>query len=297
MLNLKRAVLVALPCLSIGIGLMQAAWGGEFRASDVESVVQNLYSQDETERKSAAYKISEMGAEAKTTIPRLTELVQSDPVMNVRGEAANALGKMGPVAAPAVPALIEFLKSPDGGYERTYAAQALGQIRQRPADVVPVLTEAVKSDAEPVVRQLSARALGEFYTDAQSAVPVLVEALKKGDKEMREAAADGLKQIPAAPKDVPMLTELLSDEIDIARGAAARSLAGAGSEAVGAVPKLIVLLTDSNVSVRAAACGTLARIGPEAKAAIPALKKAALDPETGEDAKAALENIRKKRAP
>jgi len=90
---------------------------------------------------------------------------------------------------------------------------------------------------------------------------------------------------------------LLSDEVDIARGAAARSLAGAGSEAAGAVPRLILLLTDSNVSVRAAAAGTLGRIGPEAKAAIPALKKAALDPEIGDDAKDALNLIRKKRAP
>jgi HEAT repeat protein len=262
------------------------------RAADIETAIQNLYNQDDTARKSAAFKISEMGPEGKAAIPKLIELVQSDESMSVRGEAANALGKIGPTAAAAVPALIAFLESTDGGYERTYAAQSLGYIAKQPDKVVPVLLTHMNQDAEPVVRQLSARSLGQFGADARPALADIIKAIKQGDKDMREAAMSALASIPADKSSVPALTELLTDELDTARGAAAKSLGGAGTDAADAVPKLITLLNDTNADNRKAAATALGSIGYPAKTALPALKKALKDREIYDAAFDAITNIK-----
>jgi HEAT repeat protein len=269
-------------------------WASEYRASDVERAVKDLTSRDQYTRKSAAFHLSEMGPEAKQAVPQLIEVLQSDPLMTVRGEAASALGKIGPAATAAVPALIEFLTYTPGGYERTYAASALGNIGQQSALAVPALVNALQHDQEPVVRQLSARALAGFGADARPAIPPLIQAITDGDKELREAAAYGLRTIPAGPADVPALEKLLTDEIDVARESAARSIAGAGSEAVSAVPKLIALLQDENPSVREAAAVALGAIGPDAKDALPALKKSLSDAEVHDEAVEALVRISKK---
>lgn len=244
----------------------------EYRAADVEEAVQKLYSDSPEDRGSAGERLSEMGAEAKAAVPRLTEILRSDPVMSVRGEAAKALGNIGAAAEPATQALIDFLKNKEGQTERAYAATALGNIHAHPETTVPVLADIVQNDDHSVVRQLSARALGDFGKEAQSAIPVLIEAIQKGNKDMREAAIYALKEIPAAPRDVPALTAMLSDELTGARLAAARSIVGAGSEAEGAVPALIKLLQDTNSDVRLAAVQSLGTLGKSAKTALPALK-------------------------
>ncbi|PWT97659.1 MAG: glycosyltransferase [Candidatus Melainabacteria bacterium] len=291
--DVKGCIAVAL-ALSIGLaGTFVCA--SEYRASDVQKAVKDLSSRDEEIRHSAAYHLSEMGPEAKDAVPQLIEVLQSDPVISIRAEAASALGKIGAPASAAIPGLISFLKSKEGKYERTYAASALGGIGKQPELAVPALIDALQHDEEPVVKRLAAMALGSFGADARPAIPALIEALNEGNKDLREAAAYGLRKIPAGASDVPALTKLLDDDIDIAREAAARSIAGAGSEAVGAVPKLVALLEDKNASVREAAAGALGAIGPDAKEAVPALKKALTDAEVHDEAADALEQIKKRR--
>ncbi len=261
-MNFKRGFQLTLS-LSLLLGCTYScpnAHAEQYRQADVQAAIKELSSEDQWQRKSAGFHLSEMGPIAKDAVPALTQILLTDSFAGAKGEASNALGHIGPDAAPAIPALIAFLRSADGGYERTYAASALGGIARQPELCVPALIEAVQNDTEPVVRQLAARALGDFTAEAKAAVPALVESIKSGDKSMREAAADGLEHIPCAPKDVPGLTALLGDEIDSARIAAAKSIAGAGSEAVAAVPKLIELLSDSNPSVRAAAAAAIAKI-------------------------------------
>jgi HEAT repeat protein len=291
--KVKRCLLVVVAMAVCTGNLMVRA--AEYRAADVEEAVKELYSQDEGVRKSAAFHLSEMGPEAKNAIPMLIELLQSDPSMQVRGESASALGKIGPAASAAIPDLISFLKNKEGGYERTYAASALGNIGLQPELVLPALIDALQHDEEPVVRQLSARALGDFGERGRPAIQPLIQAIESGDKNLREAAAYGLRKIPAGPNDVPALIKLLSDDIDVSREAAAKSLAGAGSEGVAAVPKLITLLDDKNSSVREAAAAALGKIGPGAKAAVPALKRALTDAEIHDQAADALNRIRRKR--
>jgi HEAT repeat protein len=295
-IDLKGAVFVCAAAILLNYPCNLQVQAAESRDVDVQSAIQNLYNEDERERKSAAFTISEMGPEGKAAIPKLIELVQSDESMSVRGEAANALGKIGPTAAAAVPALIAFLESAGGGYERTYAAQSLGYIAKQPEKVVPVLLTHMNQDAEPVVRQLAARSLGAFAADARPALPDIIKAIKQGDKDMREAAISALASIPADKASVPAVTELLRDELDTARGAAARSLGGAGTDASDAVPRLITLLNDTNADNRKAAATALGSIGYPAKSALPVLKKALKDREVYDAAFDAINNIKNAKA-
>lgn len=258
---------------------LQIAWAGEYRAADVEECIRGLYSQADEDRASAGERLSEMGPDAKAAVPRLIEIVQSDPTMSVRGEAAKALGSIGKPAAAAVPSLIAFLKGKEGGLERAYAATALGNIQSQPAQCLAVLTSVIQaSDDDPTVRELSARALGDFGGEAAAAVPVLISAIKTGNKGMRDAASSSLAKIPAPASDVPALIEMLSDEITSVRGAAAQSLVGAGAAAAPAVPALVKLLQDSDTSVRMSAVQALGALGKNARLALPQLRLAAKDP-------------------
>ncbi len=261
-MNFKRGFQLSLS-LALLLGCTHScpkAQAEQYRQADVQAAIKELSSEDQWARKSAGFHLSEMGPTAKGAVPALTQVLLSDDFAGAKGEASNALGHIGPDAAPAIPALIAFLRSADGGYERTYAASALGGIARKPELCVPALIETVQNDSEPVVRQLAARSLGDFGAEAKAAVPVLIESIKNGDRDMREAAANGLERIPCTAKDVPALTVLLGDEIDSARLAAAKSIAGAASEAVAAVPKLNELLADSNPNVRAAAAAAIAKI-------------------------------------
>ncbi len=287
----SRAVAAVL-ALSLCLLNTANAIAGEYRESDVQAALKQLASSDRYERKSAAFRLTEMGPAAVNAIPALIEILQSDDSMQVRGEVAHALGNIGPAASAAVPALITFLQSDEGGYERTYAASALGDIGKMPEQAVPALINALQHDPEPVVKQLAARALGDFGARAASAVPALVESIKNGDKDLRTAAASGLETIPAPKSQVAELTQLLSDEIDTARLAAAKSLAGLGPEAVSAVPALCGLLQDKNTSVKVAAIAALGSIGLEAKSALPELKKLVKDAEVGGEAELALNKIK-----
>lgn len=281
--------------LILNFGATTAAFAGEYREADVQAAIKALASKDQSERKSAAFKLTEMGTAATSAVPTLIEIVQTDDTMSVRGEAAKALGNIGAGAEPAVPALIAFLQSKDGGYERTYAASALGGIGKKPEQAVPALINALQHDQEPVVRELAARALGDFGSQAGDAIPALVEAIRTGDKDLRTAAAYGLAKIPARSSDAPVLIALLGDEIDSARLAAAKSLGGLGSDASDAVPALAKLLTDKDATVRGAAADALGAIGPAAKGAVPDLKAALKDSEIHDHAEEALKRIKSAR--
>jgi HEAT repeat protein len=292
-MNLKRGAQLALSfSLLIGCSFnCTKAQSEQYRQADVQAAIKALSSEDPMDRKTGSFHLSEMGPVAKDAVKPLIQVLTNDSSPTVKGEASNALGHIGAEAAPAIPAIIAFLQSSDGGYERTYAASALGDIGVQPELSVPILIVALQKDSEPVVRQMAARALAAFGADAKSAVPALIESIKTGNKDLREAAAYGLERIPCAPKDVPALTGLLHDDIDCARIAAAKSLGGAGSEAVGAVPQLITLLSDNNSDVKMAAVLGLGGIGTSAKEAIPALKQALKDPQIAYDAKQAIARI------
>lgn len=262
------------------------AMGAEYRRSDIEAAIKLLSVQEHYERKAAADRIGDMGAAAKDAVPKLIEIVQSDPWSDVRYEAASSLGDIGPDAKAAIPALISFLKDKDQGYDRVAAPQAMVEIDPQSKEAVQALIEAL-NDEDPAIRQYSAMALGDYGTLAQGAVPKLIEIIKKDattgrEQDLREGAEEALGKIGGTSKDVAALTELLSDELSSTQAAAASALGKIGSESAGAVPGLIKLLSDKDEKVREAAITALGEIGPGASAAIPALKKLVKSPSSSE---------------
>lgn len=289
----KGLFLATALAFSFGIANLSALAETQYRAGDVETAVQNLYNEDPEARRGAVNTITEMGPQAKAAVPKLIEILQTDPSMSTRGEAAKALGNIGAPAKSAVPALIVFLKGQEGGYERCYAATALGDIKELPETAVPVLNDTLSNKGEdPTVRQLAARSLGNFGAAATKTVPQLVDAAKTGPKELRDAACDALQTIPAGPSDLPSLVELLNDEVDLVRIAASRSIGLAGPEGLAAVPALVKLLDDPSIKVQQAAIIGLGGIGPNAKNALPALKKSLRVPELHSPAFQAIEDIK-----
>jgi HEAT repeat protein len=274
--------------------LCSHAIAGRYRHADVEAAIKHLSDSDHYERKHGVYVIGEMGPEGKDAVPRLIELLQKDPFDDVRGEAASALARIGPDAEPAIPALIAFMKSQKDVVERSYAPYALGCIGKQPDLCVAAMVETINHDYSQVTIS-AVRALGSFGAGARPAIPSLIQAMKNGSMELREAAAYSLRSIPAGKENVPALTELLGDEIDCVRLAAATSLGGAGSEAAAAVPALTKLVGDSNHDVAKAAITGLGAIGPDASAAVPALKDALKDKEIQQEASEALKQINSRR--
>src|SRR5438128_470403 len=119
-MHVKKSFAIALVASVCAINLAPRALAAEFRTADVEDCVQQLYSDSEEARAGAGERLSSMGPEGKAAIPRLVEIVETDPVMSVRGEAAKALGSMGSTANSAVEPLLTFLKNKKGGIERAY---------------------------------------------------------------------------------------------------------------------------------------------------------------------------------
>lgn len=270
-------------------------YAAEYRRSDFEAAVKRLKESDQYQRKSAAYRLGEMGAEAQDALEPLIEILQSDEHDDVCGEVSNTLGKIGTGAEPAVPALIAFLQSKRSPIERCYAAAALGHIGRKPEVAVPALIGLLKSD-DPQLAGSSARALGDFHENGRPAIPDLVECIRKSEKDMRDAAAAGLSQIPCSQKDLALVIELFEDDIDVVRQSAAQSISGAGPEAAAAVPALIrLLLDDRDYRVRHAAALALGAMGSSAKAALPALTKALSDNYVSGAAGAAISKIKAKR--
>jgi len=278
--NLTAIGLALLNFLSPGSNQMQAA---EYRRSDVEAQIKHLSSDDESTRKEAIERLGNMKSEAKDAIPKLIEILQSDPSILVRGETAYALGKMGPDSEVAIPQLLRSLKRKEKlqkgyesfeGWERHFAALALGKLGKKPDLVVPALGDALQHDENSEVRENAAEGLKHFGPLAQEAVPALIKAIKEDNERVRYEACHALEEIGGRPEDVPALTGLLSDEIDDARAAGARALGAAGAQAVQAVPNLIKLLNDKNESTRREAAIALGSIGPAAKDAVPALRDA-----------------------
>jgi HEAT repeat protein len=100
---------------------------------------------------------------------------------------------------------------------------------------------------------------------------------------------------PEAKTAVPALTELLKDDDEWVRRAAAWALGKIGPEAKTATPALTELLRDK--WVRQTAASTLGNIGPEAKTAIPALTELLqdTDKDLGKTAAEALQKIKEEK--
>ena len=161
-----------------------------------------------------------LGNQARPALPRLTELLRSEPTMlsaaralaaigpagvplltnalagpfrPVRTSCARALGRMRGDGRPAVPALVSVLNDNDDDL-RYFATRSLGNLAIEPVKAVPALMTRLE-DLNVEVRKVAARALGQFKRRANVAVPALVKALDDQDLGMKLTAAFALREI------------------------------------------------------------------------------------------------------
>jgi HEAT repeat protein len=151
-----------------------------------------------------------LGADAKSAIPALNDLVNNPKTSRTAIIALFAIGKDG------IPALTEAC-SHTNKEVRVLAALVLSKLKRGRIDVTfeihpnsaytkPVFSwgftgDAILGitnglyDAKPGVRRASAEALGAYAFGAKKAVPTLLEAAKDSDEAVRVAVTNALKQI------------------------------------------------------------------------------------------------------
>jgi hypothetical protein len=146
-------------------------------------------------------------------------------------------------------------------------------LRQR----VKVLGLAVKKGYDGLELAIASDELAQI---GPTAIRTLVSALNDSDPDVREGAAEALREIgPTATDAFPAVIASLRDTDASVRICSALALGCFGPRAKDAVPGLIVTLSDGDAGVRKSAAFALARIGPAAKDAVAALTLALADTE------------------
>jgi hypothetical protein len=133
-----------------------------------------------------------LGGIGVDSIPVLTQALTNTHAC-ARESAARVLGLFGAKAQSAVPALIRCAADKDDPV-RGFATFSLGQIGREPDLVVPVLITNLR-DPYHSARWNAACALGKFGDKAKPAVPALLQVLHESDPDVRDIAADALRQI------------------------------------------------------------------------------------------------------
>jgi HEAT repeat protein len=150
----------------------------------------------------AALALMKMCPASRAAVPALAQaLTDKEPL--VRMDAAIALVRLGPEARPAVPALAQALRDGDNNTNakkflftiQEMAAVALGPASAGTADGVPALREALAAADTDSMRIAAARALGAVGAEARPAAPQLRALLRSASVELRQTAADSLRQI------------------------------------------------------------------------------------------------------
>jgi HEAT repeat protein len=300
----------------------------------VPELTDALRSPDVIVRRAAAGALAQVGTAAKDALVPLMDALQ-DKDKDVRRAGLDAVGKLGAegkIASTEVAALLadadpelrklagQTLRQIDpgavlGAYGRALfhpseavrldavdALVAMGpDARPRTADFIAAL-----DDKNLTVRLKAARALTKIDPKSSAPVSALASLLSSGDVAVRREAAEALVTLGPVCRDaVPALRVALKDKDAAVRRSAVAALDGLGEQARPAVRELIGALEDPKLHKPVAA--VLLKIGadPAVRHLIDALKDtdqwvrlgAALAlPQFGEEAKEAIEPLRKARA-
>jgi HEAT repeat protein len=142
----------------------------------IDKLIAGLKSSDIATRTKAAddlwLKSNKAPGALKKAVPALSEAVL-DSDLNVRWMVITTLANIGPAAKPAVSSLIKAMDTFPGG--------------------TPPLSGPPRYYAD--VRSAAAHALSAIGADANNAIPALQKALKDPSSDVREAAAQALKDI------------------------------------------------------------------------------------------------------
>ena len=175
--------------------------------------------------------IARLGREAEPAVPALIDVLKDEPKdeedVGFQREVQFVLAAIGPDARGAVQALVTSLDSKHEGIVAS-ASFALGKIGPPARGAVPALRRNLKS-LSLMVRLASIRALLEILPGERQlgaiALPLFIQGLDKEHHELvRAEAATALGEL-GSRRALPQLKELLDDESQMVRQAAAEAIA------------------------------------------------------------------------
>ena len=170
----------------IGMVLCAAAAQG----ADVGALVNQLKSDEASERRAAAKALEEGGAESKAAVPALINALKDRDTF-VRRFSAQALGAIGPDARHAVPALTMVLNDSHKEVQEA-AARSLGKLG--PAGVETLIVIARDDSREAALRRQAIDSLSSLGHAGRSAVPTLTELIKEpGGKGKKKASPEDVR--------------------------------------------------------------------------------------------------------
>ena len=268
--RIRHTTLMALLCVFVVSG------GVGQERTEVQQLIQRLYSTDHFVRELAAEELAGLGDEAAVAVPALIALLQ-DEDENVRRMVAYALGKLGADSEEAEAALIRALEDPDYGV-RWQAIRAVAGFGVSAIPRLMQVFDGFRIDPEnefSIDATAFSSATAALAEMGEAAIPYLRDALGQSVNRATGAASALRLLGPGGERAVPELVKALEHEDVELRRVAASALGAIGAAASElALPALIRALEDDGFLVGSEAASALARMGPRAAEAVPALERA-----------------------
>jgi HEAT repeat protein len=179
---------------------------GKIGPTGVPGLVDALKDNSREVRRAAVYALGDIGPDAKAAVPALAAIFRHVDSQSPYNEAKQALIAIG---EPAVPALIDALKDPSSDVRR-WSLEALWSIGSPAKAAVPAILERTK---EEDLRLTAIALLGSMGAEDSAVIDTLTAALADPNPEVRDAAAEALRNLgPAAKPALKPLVGALKDE-------------------------------------------------------------------------------------
>jgi HEAT repeat protein len=167
------------------------ALGGARSKGAVDALVARLADPVATVRVWSAYALRSIGPDAATAVPRLAQMVGSDPDPKARVEAARALAAFGALAGAAADALVAACADPDVDV-RLWSLFALGETKVTSDATRAALDAAAKSDDPRVVVEANKALASLGAAHDEKAIASAAETPASSEPLSAPIAYDGL---------------------------------------------------------------------------------------------------------
>lgn len=217
---------------------------GQSNQTEMERLVSELQSEDETTRKYAAEDLGYGGF--RDAVPYLIQGL-TDPSIAVAETCATALNQIG---GHDVAEMVAVKLASEDVRLRNYAVEILTMLRETS---VPILEEQLNSDDRDV-RKFAVDILVEIAS--KESLPVLIKALDDTDVNIAATAADGIGQI-GDESNLPVLKQYMDSETWM-QCAVIRGIGSIGGEK--AMQAILPLIKDDDLMVKTTAIQALGEI-------------------------------------